>query len=431
MTAEVAIMNQHALVLAADSATTVTMWVQGEKKARYFKGANKLYQLSNAHPVGLMIYGSASLEDVPWELIVKEFRKTSGNESSSRLNEYARRFFDFVKGHSGLFPEEGKLKAFHEKVKQAAYGHLLWVADIEEVKTADRQNPTLLLELLVKHLQPRLDALKSAVPEAPITPADVEAAVAAHIDAATSFIPEILTAFPAGTFGDVPASVLAELAIRTVLCQYRVFSSETGVVVGGYGEEEFFPSFEVYKCFGFLDRHFIANRDPETSNAISAEVPAAIEPFATTSMISMFRMGMGQDVYAAIIRATRGALKAFAETVRSAIDPQAQISNLDDLLNTAAKGCTDEWFRTSLNNHFWPFSRVIASLPISDMAGLAKSLIELESLKERVTDSSESVSGPIDVAAITKHDGFVWIERKHYFRPELNPRYFSRQSAKF
>lgn len=71
----------------------------------------------------------------------------------------------------------------------------------------------------------------------------------------------------------------------------------------------------------------------------------------------------------------------------------------------------------------------MASLPISDMTALAKSLIELESLKERVTNSSESVSGPIDVAAITKHDGFVWIERKHYFRPELNPRFFSRQGA--
>jgi hypothetical protein len=65
------------------------------------------------------------------------------------------------------------------------------------------------------------------------------------------------------------------------------------------------------------------------------------------------------------------------------------------------------------------------------MAAVAKSLVELESLKERVTDSSESVGGPIDVASITKHDGFVWIERKHYFKSELNPRFFLRQRAKF
>ncbi len=57
MTAEVAIMNEHVIVLAADSATTVSMWIGGERKTRYFRGANKLFQLSRGHPVGLMIHG--------------------------------------------------------------------------------------------------------------------------------------------------------------------------------------------------------------------------------------------------------------------------------------------------------------------------------------------------------------------------------------
>ena len=30
------------------------------------------------------------------------------------------------------------------------------------------------------------------------------------------------------------------------------------------------------------------------------------------------------------------------------------------------------------------------------------------------------VGGPIDVAVISKGDGFVWIKRKHYFKAELN-----------
>lgn len=39
---------------------------------------------------------------------------------------------------------------------------------------------------------------------------------------------------------------------------------------------------------------------------------------------------------------------------------------------------------------------------------------------------AESVGGPVDVALISKGDGFVWIERKHYFKPELNPRFLAR-----
>jgi hypothetical protein len=97
-------MNQHALVLAADSATTVRFWNKGKREVRYFKGANKLFQLSNHHPVGLMIYGTATLHEIPWELIVKEFRDSIGADSSDKLPGYTQKFCDFVKSHTGMFP---------------------------------------------------------------------------------------------------------------------------------------------------------------------------------------------------------------------------------------------------------------------------------------------------------------------------------------
>ena len=38
----------------------------------------------------------------------------------------------------------------------------------------------------------------------------------------------------------------------------------------------------------------------------------------------------------------------------------------------------------------------------------------------------ETVGGPIDVAVISKGDGFIWVNRKHYFEPDKNPQFFSR-----
>jgi hypothetical protein len=66
-------------------------------------------------------------------------------------------------------------------------------------------------------------------------------------------------------------------------------------------------------------------------------------------------------------------------------------------------------------------------MPKSDLANMAESLINLTSIKRRVSAESENVGGPIDVAVISKYDGFVWIKRKHYFDRELNPRYFVSQ----
>jgi hypothetical protein len=70
----------------------------------------------------------------------------------------------------------------------------------------------------------------------------------------------------------------------------------------------------------------------------------------------------------------------------------------------------------------------VGNLPVDELGGLAETLVSLESLKERVTRGSETVSGPIDVAVISKTDGFIWIKRKHYFDPALNPHFLRRQA---
>ena len=72
---------------------------------------------------------------------------------------------------------------------------------------------------------------------------------------------------------------------------------------------------------------------------------------------------------------------------------------------------------------FGPILNVVSGLPRDELASMAEALVNLTSLKRRVTPESETVGGPIDVAIITKGDGFIWIKRKHYFRIELNPQF--------
>ena len=49
----------------------------------------------------------------------------------------------------------------------------------------------------------------------------------------------------------------------------------------------------------------------------------------------------------------------------------------------------------------------------------------LTSFRRHVTPDAETVGGPIDVAVISRGDGFIWIKRKHYFQPELNQHFFA------
>ena len=88
-------------------------------------------------------------------------------------------------------------------------------------------------------------------------------------------------------------------------------------------------------------------------------------------------------------------------------------------------------FRKNLNaliesNHVVPLISTIAILQKEDLAEVAENLIYLTSLIRRITPDKESVGGPIDVALLSKGDGFIWIKRKHYFDETLNKNFFGK-----
>lgn len=74
-----------------------------------------------------------------------------------------------------------------------------------------------------------------------------------------------------------------------------------------------------------------------------------------------------------------------------------------------------------------PVTELVDSLPKDELAAMAEALVNLTSLKRRFSPDAETVGGPIDVAVISRGDGFVWIKRKHYFPAELNPSYYARK----
>lgn len=86
---------------------------------------------------------------------------------------------------------------------------------------------------------------------------------------------------------------------------------------------------------------------------------------------------------------------------------------LDD---TKIKEIKDSCFK----NLIVPF--VYPAMPIQDAIDLAKFLVDMTEKYYRYTPFTSSyVSGPIEIAAITQHEGFNWVQRKLYFSGDLNP----------
>ena len=63
---------------------------------------------------------------------------------------------------------------------------------------------------------------------------------------------------------------------------------------------------------------------------------------------------------------------------------------------------------------------VEAPMPIQDAIALAEFLVYVTKMYVRFLPGADVVGGETDVSAVTKHEGFKWIRRKHYYSRELN-----------
>lgn len=64
---------------------------------------------------------------------------------------------------------------------------------------------------------------------------------------------------------------------------------------------------------------------------------------------------------------------------------------------------------------------VLAAMPIQDAIELATFMVQTTIGFMRFNFGAETVGGPIEVAVITKHEGFKWVSRKLFFSETLNP----------
>lgn len=64
---------------------------------------------------------------------------------------------------------------------------------------------------------------------------------------------------------------------------------------------------------------------------------------------------------------------------------------------------------------------VFESMPFQDAINLAKFLVDVTIGYTRYLLGPDTVGGQVELAGISRHEGFKWVMRKHYYPRELNP----------
>jgi hypothetical protein len=227
---------------------------------------------------------------------------------------------------------------------------------------------------------------------------------------------------------DVPTvlPLLKEL-IYLILKSKDSYDFYSGLVFSGYGEDEIFPQLIPINVSIALGKRLKYHPDTGRSATITHKIQSAIRPFAQTDVIDTILAGIDPAMNELYAKQFEEFIIKHNNSISQLIEPlnsnlAGNIKNIDAnaLASTLRKLIAQERKKYYID----PLMNAVTTLSKEDLAEMAESLIYLTYLKRRFTLAAESVGGPVDVAIITKCDGFIWIKRKHYFKAELNYHFF-------
>ena len=406
MTAEIAVMNKNGIALAADSAVTVA----GRK---VYNSANKLFTLSKHHPVGVLIYGSADMNGIPWELIIKEFREQLKETEQDSIEEYGDHFQKFLQQLRPNVTKQMQIRNAQFMLNCFSnFFHGFYV------KNNNGKNPSTYEEIVFNKTYTDIETLLNLQ--------KVQAKKVTYDLSSYNLNQQLQLIFQQAKI-DVSqrqVSRILELFSKLLAADSSFFNNTSGIAIAGYGKKDIYPS-----IFSFETTGFVGNKlrlcEQKTAR-ISEETNACVCPFAQREMSNLFMEGMHPECKQFLLSQLKLLMDTLAEDVINRIKPKdsgqqirkAFITIYQDFIKNTNQFCTDTFTSPRLNS--------IANLSKKELAKMAESLVELHALGKQVSMEVETVGGPIDVAVISKHDGFIWLKRKLYFRPELNPCFFDK-----
>lgn len=426
MTAEIAVLNRNAVALAADSAVTLQL-PEGPK----IYHANKLFTLSKYRPVGVMIYGNADFMGVPWDTIIKQYRERLGNRGFRKVQDYAKDFLAFIEKHPSFFPGERQRNSCYELTQVWLYRLRARLRKTVElaIKTSGPASEEAVRRMFREIFTEDVAHLRKHKPFPRFSKLGVRDFLRKYRPVIRKAIKDTLQ----NLADAIPADHLHEgcaLAILRDLYWY----GESGVVIAGFGNDEFCPSL----CCHTLDsviggRLRVLENVDKRSRISNVGMSASVIAFAQSEMVSLFMNGIDDD-YADFVSSftSQSFITGFPDTISTTLDKYLnkadkaraieEIREIGKKLSSKLGSSIQQYAKFA---HSDPIVEIVNHLPKEELAAMAEALVNLTSFKRHVTRQAETVGGPIDVAVISRGDGFIWIKRKHYFSQQLNPHFLA------
>lgn len=414
MTSEVLIMNESGVALAADSAATIMNKV--------YK-ADKLFELSRTQPIGLMIYGTSAIDTIPVELLVTEFRRRIGEKRFDTLEECAETFLAFL-GRCGSF-DTGEYPVITTDHMDFFIGQSL--------------------DFLIRRLNSRISNgdYNYLVPEGNAD--SVFDVVLSHLESESKqgieakdrnlLLKEVTQSVKRSAWFEKlkHQRIWKDAKLRRRMLNLYVnsilsgdgFEMATGVVITGFGDKEYLPSYREYHIHGVFPNGLCYALVSESR--IDHRLRSSIETFAQDDVMKTFMDGIDPYLFNMIADGLERTMNDVVNIFSRFVPEDTDWNTLMDATRKVSDGFLQDVQDSMSLDYRFPMESAVGVLSKDDMCVLAESLIQSTSLRRHVSRDMETVGGPVDVAFISRNEGFIWVKRKHYFNTEMNLSYMERR----
>ena len=354
-----------------------------------------------------------------------------GKKKFDTLEEYSQSLLNYLSGNDHLFPPEVQQQYFYLLVNTLFQG----ISDkvkrelLRRASDEPEDVPGQIKKVQAKAIKDVLEDWRSKKDVDPkCFDADVGSKVVGN---ASGEIHRLIAKHFPGAEHDL-VNQLYEL-VRLVVNKEEILpESLSGLVIAGFGAKQYIPVMHEFEL-GEIFNSKLKYRCMDTYR-ISPDQPSIIKPFAQSEMVDTFLHGVSpafelklmQEIINVMLNSPGeiiDGIPGVGKTRKQAYKDKVRPVSVD-----AAKALVKKLQAFRYRKHLQPILQSIEFLPKNELAHVAASLVNLSSFQKRMSISEdETVGGPIDVAVISKGDGFVWIDRKHYFKPELNRHFFRNQ----
>ena len=435
MTAVVAILNKRGLAIAADSAVTRSR-MNGDKIT---KNGNKMVRLSNAVPISVMFTGNGAFLGTTWDILARQYRLRRGDIPHETVEACVHDFFKYI-ADNHLFCDKKLAKRFVRSEIGEIYGPITESINCDIESYEEQVDAS---ESITQDFLEMLQQLRNSYIEAGICPHFKDYTPAQFHEFAGELVSDYLKncvaeeddfyfdneCFPKDVINAIHEELELTLLARLSTNRYgEPFTAK--LVFTGFGAKQDYPSLVAATVFeGFDDR---ANYYFDKKNVvnISDACPVAICPFAQDDVVESLLRGMHEEYFNKLKSEVHDSINPFFSNILDiqSLDPPTEDEDslfddrqdsawnlFHDISSSDLVGRYESSCRRHMDANRRKWEKALMNYDLPSMAALAESLIDLTGFQRIITFSNEGVGGPVDLAVVTKTDGFVWLNRKSWY----------------